>query len=60
MRLSEHQYRTITAIRGPLLFLERVFSARLGEMVRIETPEGLALQGEVLKISEDKVLIQVF
>jgi V/A-type H+-transporting ATPase subunit B len=60
MRLSEHQYRTVTAIRGPLLFLERIFSARLGEMVRIETPEGLALQGEVLKISEDHVLIQVF
>jgi V/A-type H+-transporting ATPase subunit B len=60
MRLSEHQYRSVSAIRGPLLFLEKVFAARLGELVRIESPDGRSLNGEVLKIFGDQVLIQVF
>ena len=60
MRLAEHQYQTVKTVRGPLVFLERVFQARLGELVRIITPEGDQLNGEVLKISEDQVLIQVF
>jgi V/A-type H+-transporting ATPase subunit B len=60
MRLAEHQYRTISAIRGPLLFLKKVFAARLGELVRIVAPDGRSLNGEVLKISGQHVLIQVF
>lgn len=60
MRLAEHRYRTITAVRGPLLFLERVFAARLGELVTIVAPDGRALDGEVLKIDGDHVVIQVF
>ena len=60
MRLSEHQYQTVSAVRGPLLFLERIFAARLGELVQIKAPEGHSLDGEVLRISGDKVLVQVF
>lgn len=60
MRLAEHQYSSVSAIRGPLLFLDRVFAARLGELVTIETPDCKNLSGEVLKISGDQVLIQVF
>lgn len=60
MRLSEHSYRTISCIRGPLLFVEKVLAARIGEVVRIEGPEGLRLDGEVLRIEHDTVLIQVF
>ena len=60
MRLAEHRYSSVSAIRGPLLFLDRAFAARLGELVRIETPDGRNLSGEVLKISGEQVLIQVF
>ncbi len=60
MRLSEHSYRTVSAVRGPLLFLNRVFQARLGELVNITAPDGRALTGEVLKLSADQVLVQVF
>jgi len=60
MRLAEHQYRSVSAIRGPLLFLDRVFAARLGELVRIETADGQSLSGEVLKIFGEQVLVQVF
>jgi V/A-type H+-transporting ATPase subunit B len=60
MRLSEHRYRTITSVKGPLLFVDRVFSAMVGETVRIRYPDGGVMDGEVLKIEGDTVLIQVY
>lgn len=59
MRLSEHSYRTVSSIRGPLIFLDRVLEVRFGEVVRIIPPEGEPLEGEVIKISGDTVLVQV-
>lgn len=59
MRLSEHAYRTLSAIKGPLLFADRIGSARMGEIVRIEGG-GRELEGEILAIDRDEVLIQVF
>lgn len=60
MRLSDHIYRTISSIRGPLLLVENVFSARMGEAVRILSPDNREMDGEVLKIEGDTVLIQVY
>lgn len=60
MRLSEHLYRSISSVRGPLIFVEKVFSVRIGEVVRIITPEGLEMEGSVLRIERDTVLIQVY
>ena len=48
-----------SAVRGPLLFLEQVFAARLGEAVTIIAPDGRRVDGEVLKISEETVVVQV-
>jgi V/A-type H+-transporting ATPase subunit B len=59
MRLSEHTYRTITSIRGPLIFLDKVHDVRFGEVVSIIPPEGEAVAGEVIKIDGDTVLVQV-
>jgi V/A-type H+/Na+-transporting ATPase subunit B len=60
MRLAEHLYRTISSIRGPLLLVEEVSEARMGEVVRVIYPDGATREGEVLKIDRDTVLIQVF
>src|SRR3990172_6218001 len=60
MRLSEHIYRTILSVGGPLLFVDRVFSARIGEVVQIIYPDGRRMEGEVLKIDGQTVLIQVY
>lgn len=60
MRLAEHSYRTISSIRGPLIFLEKVLSCRIGEIVRIVSPSGEEREGEVLKIEGNTVLIEVF
>jgi len=60
MRLSEHRYKTITSIAGPLLFVQGVSSARIGEVVKILTPDERQLEGEILEIREDTILIEVF
>jgi len=60
MRLSEHRYRTVASIRGPLLFLEGVRQVRFGEAVRIVGPDGQALEGEVIRVDSATVLVQVF
>lgn len=60
MRLSEHRYRTISSIRGPLVFLDNVRQVRFGEVVRIIGPCGETLEGEVIRIDKSSVLVQVF
>ena len=60
MRLSEHVYRSISSIRGPLVFLDGVVRARFGEVVRIIAPDGTVLGGEVIKIDGATILLQLF
>jgi V/A-type H+-transporting ATPase subunit B len=60
MRLSEHRYKTISSIAGPLLFVQGIFSARIGEVVKVLTPDKRQLDGEVLQITGDTALIEVF
>ncbi|MGD0886579.1 MAG: V-type ATP synthase subunit B [Thermodesulfovibrionales bacterium] len=60
MRLAEHIYRTISTIAGPLLFVEKVFSAKIGEVVRVLAPNGRQMEAEVLDIDGNTVLIEVY
>lgn len=60
MRLSEHIFRSISSVAGPLLFVQGVFDSRIGEVVRVVSPEGAQMDGEVLEIDGDNVLIEVF
>ena len=60
MRRSEHKYKTISSIAGPLLFVQGVLEARIGEMVKILAPDGRELEAEVLEISGDTVLVEVY
>jgi V/A-type H+/Na+-transporting ATPase subunit B len=60
MRLSEHIYRTVSSLAGPLLFARNVIEARIGEVVKVITDEGGQMTGEVLRIEKDSVLIQLY
>ena len=60
MRLSEHIYRTLSTVAGPLLFVENVFSARIGEAVIVSTPDGRELEAEVLEIEGNTVMVEVY
>ncbi|MDH4028179.1 MAG: V-type ATP synthase subunit B, partial [Nitrospirota bacterium] len=60
MRLSEHRYKTITSIAGPLLIVEGVTHSRIGEAVRVLTPDNRTLDAEVLEITGDTVLLEIY
>ena len=53
-------YKQIKRIIGPLIFLENNHNAQFGEMVKIHLDNGEVRNGEVIKISEDIILIEVF
>ena len=59
MNLTTKEYRTITYISGPLLYLENVRDLPFGSMVEITLPTGDIRNGQVLEINEQYVLIQI-
>jgi V/A-type H+-transporting ATPase subunit B len=60
MRLSEYRFKTISSIKGPLIIVENIFSAKMSEEVKVISPDGRLLEGEVLMIHNGTVLIQIF
>jgi len=54
------EYSTIHEISGPLLFVEHVRGVGYGELVRVSTPAGEERRGQVLEVSENVAVVQVF
>lgn len=54
------EYSTIREISGPLLFVESVRGVGYGELVRVSTPGGEERRGQVLEVSENVAVVQVF
>jgi len=54
------EYKTITKIAGPLVFIEKTHDIAYGELVEIELEDGTKKNGQVLDTSKDIVVIQVF
>jgi V/A-type H+-transporting ATPase subunit B len=54
------EYRTITEIAGPLLFVENVSGVGYNEIVEIALPNGEKRKGQVLDVSEKIAVVQVF
>ncbi len=59
-RLITKEYRTVTQIRGPLIFVERVSNVAFDEMVEIVDPSGNIRVGRVLEVDKDIAVIQLF
>ena len=59
-KLATKEYRTISQIKGPLIFVERVADVAFDEMVQIIDPDGLPRVGRVLEIDGDMAIIQMF
>jgi len=57
--LITREYETVSGIAGPLLFLERVRTASLGEMVEIILASGETRRGQVIELSEQHAIIQM-
>ncbi len=54
------EYKTITDIAGPLVFLEKTEPVAYGELVTITLPDGTVRRGQVLDTAKDFVVVQVF
>ena len=60
LNLAATEYRTLTRIAGPLLFIDRLQGVASGEIVRISGPDGSVRWGQVLEIDKQLGVVQVF
>ncbi len=54
------EYKTITRIAGPLVFVEKTSPVGYGDLVRLTLPSGETKNGQVLDTSDDAVVVQIF
>ena len=53
-------YRNIQEIVGPLIFLTNEHDVQYGEIVKIESEDGKTRSGQVVKMDEEVIVIEVF
>merc|ERR1712063_27594 len=53
-------YRTVTAVNGPLVILDNVRLPRYAEIVVLTLSDGSMRKGQVLEVSGSKAVVQVF
>jgi V/A-type H+-transporting ATPase subunit B len=58
--MSHIEYKTISAVIGPLIFVEKTKNVAYGEVVRIRDASGETRTGQVLDALSDKAVVQVF
>jgi len=56
----QKEYKTISEISGPLVFVKKTEPVSYGELVQIAMPDGTTKRGQVLDTSKDVVVVQVF
>ena len=54
------EYLTISKVAGPLIVVEKTTNVKYQELVEIELSSGETRRGQVLEITEDKAVVQVF
>ena len=54
------EYKTITKVAGPLIFVEKTEPIGYSDLVKIALPDGTVKNGQVLDTSDDIVVVQVF
>jgi len=57
---SSRTFRTISEISGPLLFVKSASGVGYGELVEVTTPNGEVRTGQVIDVSEEVTVVQVF
>ncbi|KAJ8901224.1 hypothetical protein NDN08_007073 [Rhodosorus marinus] len=53
-------YRTVAAVNGPLVILDKVKSPRYAEIVNVTLGDGTRRRGQVLEVNGDKAVVQIF
>jgi V/A-type H+-transporting ATPase subunit B len=60
MRIAGLQYRGVSQVDGPLVFVEGISDVGYDELVEITSPDGELRLGQVLDVSEHAAVVQVF
>jgi len=58
--LLSKEYKTINYVSGPLIFVEKTKDVSFGETARITLPDGEERTGQVLDISKEIAIVQVY
>ena len=59
-RLLTTEYSTVSQIRGPLIFVERIADVAYNEMVEIIDPNGDVRLGQVLEVDQERCMVRIF
>jgi len=59
-RLLTTEYRTLSQIRGPLVFVERVADVAYNEIVEVIGPDGEVRLGQVLEVDRQRCMVRIF
>jgi hypothetical protein len=54
------EYRTVSAVNGPLVILDNVKFPRFSEIVNLRLADGTVRSGQVLEVHGSKAVVQVF
>lgn len=54
------EYKTVTEVVGPLMAVEGIQGVKYDELVEIQMQNGEIRTGQVLEITEDKAMVQIF
>lgn len=60
LNLLTKEYRTLTQIKGPLIFLDRAADVAYNEVVEIIGPDGQVRLGQVLEVDRHHCMVRVF
>ncbi|HUU75544.1 MAG TPA: V-type ATP synthase subunit B [Methanoregulaceae archaeon] len=58
--LMSREYQTINYVSGPIIFVEHPIGVSFGETARITLPNGETRTGQVLDISKEMAVVQIF
>jgi V/A-type H+-transporting ATPase subunit B len=59
-KLVTKEYHTISQIKGPLIFVERISDVAYNEIVQITDPDGGVRLGQVLEVDQQRCMLRVF
>ena len=59
-RLVTKEYGTVTQIKGPLIFVDRIADVAYNEIVEITDPEGNSRLGQVLEVDHRRCMVRIF
>ncbi|MDB6352382.1 V-type ATP synthase subunit B [Trichococcus sp. K1Tr] len=54
------EYKTVTEVVGPLMVVEQIEGVKYDELVEIQMQNGEIRHGQVLEVSKDKAMVQIF